>query len=106
MPRRRLRDWPVRVYTYGTRLGPQAGRERWPHALTQVVEAQHALWNQLVACFARSYERYEAFMQAQDALAPLRVALEAAQAQYRAATHAEKTARQQYRRRQHPPSGI
>jgi len=90
------------VYTYGTRLGPQAGRERWPHALTQVVEAQHALWNTLVAYFERNRERYEALMQAQEALAPLRLALEAAQAQYRAALHAEKAARQQYRRRQHP----
>jgi septal ring factor EnvC (AmiA/AmiB activator) len=92
----------MRVYTYGTRLGPQASRERWPLALTQVVEAQHGLWNQLVACFERSRARYEAFMQAQDALAPLLLALEAAQAQARAATHAEQAARQQYRRRQHP----
>ena len=102
MPRRRLRDWPIRVYTYGARLGPAACHERWPGALAQVVEAQHALWNQYVACFERHREHYEALVLAQEALAPLRSAMEAAQAQYNASQQAETSARQRYCRTQHP----
>jgi hypothetical protein len=102
MPRRRLRDWPIRVYTYGVRLGPAAYHERWPVALAQVIEAQHALWNQLVACFERHREHYEALLQAHETLAPLRLDMEATQAQYSAYQQAEKAARQRCRRTQPP----
>jgi len=101
MPRRRLRDWPIRVYTYGTRLGPEACRERWPAALAQVIEAQHALWNTCVTLFETNREHYEALLTSQEALAPLTTARDEAQQTLDAARQAEKAARQRFRRRQH-----
>src|SRR5262249_7904731 len=101
MPRRRLRDWPIRVYTYGTRLGPEACRERWPAALTQVIEAQHALRNTCVALFETNRAHYEALLTSQAALAPLSPARDQSQQPLHAARQAEKAARQRFRRRQH-----
>ena len=101
MPRRRLRDWPICVYTYGTRLGPEACRERWPAALAQVIEAQHALWNTCVTLFETNREHYEALLTSQEALAPLKTARDEAQQTLDAARQAEKAARQRFRRRQH-----
>ena len=55
-----------------------------------------------MACFERHREHYEALVLAQEAHAPLRSAMEAAQAQYNASQQAETSARQRYRRTQHP----
>ena len=102
MPRQRRRDWPLRQVGSRCRLTDGNAPPQWPAALTQVVLAQHALWNTLVAHFARNREAYDALLASTEALATPRATLEAALAARTQAQQALRATRSARRRRAHP----
>jgi Putative transposase DNA-binding domain len=105
MPRKRLRDWPVRVYKYGARLDtetPHHNREDWPPALRHVTEAQRDLWNTLVDRFAAHRDQYDALIRADETLGPLRQAIDDATQDLEQAQADAKAWRQDNRRKALP----